>query len=48
VQLRVYAADDYQFFSGVGPSTPQLYQKPQHVSSAVVTDIAAWIAGGST
>jgi dienelactone hydrolase len=48
VQLRMYAADDHQFFSGVGPSTPQLYQKPQHVDSAVVTDIATWIAGGST
>jgi len=46
VQFRVYAADDHQFFSGVGPSTPQLYQKPQHVDSAVVSDIATWIGSG--
>ncbi|MER6764778.1 MULTISPECIES: alpha/beta hydrolase family protein [Amycolatopsis] len=43
VDLRVYPADDHEFFPGAGPSTPDSYQRPQHVDPAVVADLAEWL-----
>jgi dienelactone hydrolase len=43
VTIRVYDADNHQFFSGSGPSTPLEYRPAQNVDPAVVTDIADWI-----
>jgi uncharacterized protein len=43
VTVRIYDADNHQFFSGSGPSTPAEYEPAQHVDEAVVTDIAEWI-----
>lgn len=45
VTFRVYDADNHLFFPGTGPSVPSEYDRPQHVDPAVVTDIAAWLAG---
>ncbi|MFC4530688.1 alpha/beta hydrolase family protein [Sphaerisporangium dianthi] len=44
VDIRVYEADDHLFFPGTGPSTPEGYQRAQHVDPAVVADVAAWLA----
>jgi hypothetical protein len=46
VTIRVYEANDYTFFHGVGPSTPAGYEQPQHVDPLVVADIANWPTAG--
>ncbi|WP_216897455.1 alpha/beta hydrolase [Nocardia alni] len=43
VTIRIYEADNHQFFSGSGPSTPMEYIPAQHVDPAVVADIADWV-----
>ncbi|MEV0585104.1 alpha/beta fold hydrolase [Nonomuraea sp. NPDC050310] len=43
VTIRVHAAADHLFFAGTGPSTPEDYDRPQHVDPAVVADVAAWL-----
>jgi uncharacterized protein len=45
VTVRVYDADNHFFFTGHGTSTPAEIERAQHVDPAVVTDIAAWVAG---
>jgi len=46
VTLKLYPDLNHLFITGSGPSTPQEYDKPGHVTEEVVTDIAAWIARG--
>ncbi|WP_327146150.1 alpha/beta hydrolase family protein [Nocardia sp. NBC_01327] len=43
VTTRVYPADNHQFFSGTGLSSPADYLTAQHVDPVVVGDIADWI-----
>lgn len=43
VTIQVHDADNHQFFSGSGPSTPGEYIPPQHVDPVVVTEIVTWI-----
>jgi dienelactone hydrolase len=41
--LKFYPDLNHLFVSGSGPSTPQEYERPGHVSESVVADIAAWL-----
>lgn len=43
VTLRVYRKANHMFVEGRGPSTPDEYRRPGHVSKGVVEDIASWI-----
>jgi uncharacterized protein len=43
VTIRVYDADNHQFFPGTGPSRPSEYEHAQHMDPDVVTDIANWL-----
>lgn len=43
VTIRVYDADNHQFFPGAGPPTPSEYEHAQHLDPQVVTDIADWL-----
>ncbi len=43
VTLISYPALDHLLLSGEGPSTPDEYNQPGHVSSALIQDIANWI-----
>jgi len=45
VTFHLYPALDHLFLPGEGPSTPQEYQTPNHVSADVISDIAAWVLG---
>jgi hypothetical protein len=49
VSFKIYPDLNHLFISGEGNSSPQEYEKPGHLSGAVVTDIANWIVsnGGS-
>jgi dienelactone hydrolase len=44
VTLRRYPAHNHQLVAGSGPSTPAEYAKPAHVDSALVDDLAVWLA----
>lgn len=46
VTLKLYPDLDHLFMFESGPSLLPDYNKPGHVDQQVVTDIAAWIAGG--
>ncbi|MGH9774727.1 MAG: alpha/beta hydrolase [Candidatus Acidiferrales bacterium] len=48
VTLKLYPALNHLFAEGTGPSTPQEYDKPSHVSAEVIKDIASWIQAGGT
>ncbi len=41
--LKMYPALNHLFIAGTGPSSPEEYDKPGHVSDEVVADVAAWI-----
>jgi uncharacterized protein len=43
VTLKSYPKLNHLFIEGEGKSTPADYEKPGHVSEAVITDIAGWI-----
>ncbi|APB00434.1 alpha/beta hydrolase [Nocardia seriolae] len=43
ITVKVHPALDHLLFAGTGPSTPASYFEPQHVDSAVITDIADWL-----
>jgi dienelactone hydrolase len=43
VTFKTYPKLNHLFIAGEGDSLPQEYEKPGHVSAAVVADIAAWI-----
>jgi len=43
VTLTVYPGLNHLFIEGKGPSGPQEYQTPGHVSERVIDDVAAWI-----
>jgi dienelactone hydrolase len=45
VTFKSYPKLDHLFLAGEGKSSPAEYEKPGHVDSAVVNDIAAWILG---
>ena len=44
-EIRVYEADNHQFFRGEEPSTPADYEAADHVDPEVIGDIADWLAG---
>jgi hypothetical protein len=41
--FKTYPKLNHLFIEGEGKSTPEEYQKPGHVSEAVIADIAGWI-----
>ena len=43
VTLKTYPKLNHLFIEGEGKSTPADYEKPGHVSEAVIADIAGWI-----
>jgi len=43
VTLKSYPTLNHLFMEGTGKSTPAEYSKPDHVSAAVVNDIAVWV-----
>ena len=43
VTLTVYPGLNHLFIEGKGPSGPQEYQTPGHVSGRAIDDIAGWI-----
>jgi hypothetical protein len=43
--IKTYPALNHLFVHGTGAPRPEEYADPGHVDEAVVTDIAAWIAG---
>jgi hypothetical protein len=43
VTIREYPADNHLFFAGEGRSTPEEYQRAQHVDESVIVDIARWV-----
>lgn len=43
VTLKTYSKLNHLFIEGEGKSTPAEYEKPGHVSAAVIADIAEWI-----
>ncbi|MFI5611895.1 serine aminopeptidase domain-containing protein [Amycolatopsis sp. NPDC051903] len=44
VTSKVYATLDHLFMPGQGPSTPADYARPGHVDTAVIADVAEWVA----
>ncbi|MHB8486713.1 MAG: alpha/beta hydrolase [Candidatus Acidiferrales bacterium] len=42
-KLKVYPALNHLLIAGTGPSSPEEYMKPGHVSGEVVDDLIAWI-----
>jgi dienelactone hydrolase len=46
--LKMYPALNHLFIAGAGPSTPEEYDKPGHVSDDVIADIAAWIGSAGS
>jgi len=44
VTLRQYPGCNHLFVAGTGPSTPAEYERPGHVDSRVIEDVAAWVA----
>ena len=45
VTFHLYPALDHLFLAGEGPSSPEEYQTPSHVSADVIHDIVAWVQG---
>jgi fermentation-respiration switch protein FrsA (DUF1100 family) len=43
VTLRSYPSLNHLFMTGTGPSSPEEYGEPGHVSRAVIDDLAQWV-----